>query len=82
MRGILEKMTRSKTVIIYVALLNEGTACWRPVLASPISDDLFQIVDPQPEDEEWEFKTGQIVRCKQGTFQDGSGLVAFESIDR
>lgn len=69
-------------MIIYVALLNEGTPCWRPVMASHVSDDLFQIVDEQPEDEAWEFETGQVVRCKQRAFQDGSGLVAFEPRDR
>jgi hypothetical protein len=73
---------QEEPMTIYVALLNEGTDCWRPVMAKHVSDDLFQIADPQPEDEEWEFKPGQVVRCKERTFQSGSGLGAFESIDR
>ncbi len=68
---------------IYVSLLNEGTDCWRPVTAEHVSEDLFRIADSQPEDEEWQFKPGQVVLCQPHTFQDGSrGLVAFESIER
>ena len=69
-------------VTIYVALLNEGTDCWRPVTAERVSEGLFQIVDSQPEDEQWEFPPGQIVRCRERTFSDGRGLVAFESVQK
>ncbi len=62
---------------IYVALLNEGTDCWRPVTAERVSEDQFRIADSQPEDEEWEFKPGHVVQCQLHTFHDGSkGLVA------
>ncbi len=67
---------------IYVALLDEGTDCWRPVTAEHISADLFRIADTPPEDEQWEFQPGQIVRCREHEFEDSKGLVAFESISR
>ena len=70
----------SGLITIYVALLNEGTDCWRPVRAEVVSEGLFRITDSQPEDEEWEFRPGEIVRCREAAFQDGERLVAFESI--
>jgi hypothetical protein len=67
-------------ITIYVSLLNEGTDCWRPVKAESLAEGLFRITDSQPEDEQWEFQPGQVVRCRERAFQDGEGLVAFESI--
>ena len=65
---------------IYVALLNEGTDVWRPVDAIPLGNDLFLIPKETaiPEDEEWEFRPGQEVRCRQLTFSDGINLVAYK----
>ena len=52
-------------ITIFVALLEEGTAVWRPVQAEALGKDLFRIVsrNPDPEDEHWEFSSGEIVRC-------------------
>ena len=53
------------TKTIYIELLNEGTVVYRPVQASPVGKDLFRIesINEDPEDEEWCFPTGTIVRC-------------------
>jgi hypothetical protein len=74
----------TSTVEIYVYLLDEGVDCWRPILAHRQLEDTYLIVHQKiPEDEEWEFKPGQIVRCKIKTFSGGNtGLVAVEAVDR
>ena len=66
-------------VLIYVALLDEGVAVWRPVAAEFHAQGLYRITDVQPEDERWQFTTGNTVRCEEHRFQDGTvGLVARE----
>lgn len=68
---------------IYVSLLDEGVDVWRPVEASFKEADIYTIVgkNPDPEDEHWQFTTGQSVRCRWETFADGkTGLVAYEKI--
>jgi hypothetical protein len=61
-------------------LLDEGTKCWRPVSAEHVSEDLYRIVDVVPEDEIWLFQPGEVVRCKERQFSEGSGLTACESV--
>jgi hypothetical protein len=65
---------------IYVALLDEGVDVWRPVLAERISLDCFRItgVNADPEDEHWEFQTGDVVRCEFRQLSEGKRLVAVE----
>ena len=66
---------------IYVAILDEGTDVWRPVEAVEVSKGLFRIVskNAHPDNEHWEFTTGEIVRCQSKEFSGGSvGLVAVE----
>ncbi len=50
---------------IFVALLDEGTPVWRPVEAIAVDDQIYQIIskNPHPDDEHWEFTSGEIVRC-------------------
>jgi hypothetical protein len=74
-------VTISTTTIIFIALLNEGTDVWRPVLAACAHDDVYRIIGEQPEGEDWQFLTGEMVRCRQQTFADGeTGLVAQEKV--
>jgi hypothetical protein len=77
-------MTQKAQETIYVALLNEGTSVWRPVAAIPVGDGMYQIVseNDDPEDEQWEFSTGDVVLCVSRTFGNGSGLVAVRRINR
>jgi len=52
---------------IYIKLLNEGSEAWRPTLGEEMRDNIFRVLptsDYDPEDEEWEFIPGSIVRCK------------------
>jgi len=66
---------------IYVALLDEGTEVWRPVEAVHVRDDIYRIIglNLNPEDERWQFSSGDVVRCRSHTFGDGSeGTAAYE----
>ena len=72
-------MSSEQAVEIFVELLEEGTACWRPVLAVPLGGAVFKIAADQaiPTDEKWAFGPGEAVTCEQRVFQDGvRGLVA------
>lgn len=66
---------------IYVYLLNEGTDVWRPVDAVHIAGDSYRIVgnNPNPDDEQWEFTTGQVVSCEVRELSGGPCLVAVTS---
>ena len=68
------------TETIYVALLDEGTDVWRPVLAARRADDLFEIIstNDDPEDEKWQFPPGSLVKCEHRTLSGGRRLVAVE----
>jgi hypothetical protein len=72
--------SKATTTQIYVALLNEGTAVWRPVAAEALGSGLYRIVspDPDPNNEVWEYKSGQVVRCIRQTLSGGEVLVAVE----
>ena len=63
--------------LIYVALLDEGTDCWRPVNAIPRGHNEYEILGPIPEDEKWAFQPGDTVQVIAHTFSGGQvGLVA------
>jgi hypothetical protein len=68
--------------IIYVAVVNEGTDCWRPVHADHVEDDVYEItVDDPPGDEQWDFPAHAQVRCREHAFIHGEkALVAFERV--
>ena len=67
---------KRETCTIYVALLNEGTPCWRPVEAVALGDGIFRIAGVSPDGEDWEFQPGDVVRCESHDFGDVSGLLA------
>jgi hypothetical protein len=69
------------TEIIYVELVEEGTACWRPVEAERLGPEIFRVVGEKPDGEVWPFSVGDVVRCKVKTFQSGGmQLVASEKM--
>ena len=75
----LHNVEAGTRTLIYVNLLNEGTEVWRPVAAEIVPGGAYKIVGENsvPEDEQWEFTTGQTVVCEEHQFQDGTiGLVA------
>lgn len=57
--------------IIYMPLLNEGTDVWCPVEATHLSGDLYRVAGPVPDDQEWAFPAGAIVRCERTTIKEG-----------
>lgn len=56
----------SWTTRIYVALLDEGTPCWRPVEAERVGETVYLILDQHydREDERWQFEPGDAVECE------------------
>lgn len=71
-----------KEVSIYINLVGEGIAMMRTVRAEHMGKDFYLITEPMPETEQWEFTTGQIVRCKKKNLSHGKGLVAVEEAPR
>jgi hypothetical protein len=62
--------------LVYVALLNEGTAVWRPVMGERVGGDLFRLAGPVPDGERWEFQPGELVRCVVQAFSGGERRLA------
>ena len=61
----------SATEVVYVRLVGEGTNVYRPVPASPAGKDSARLITPDdPDDEDWEFKPGTLVRL-ESTYLDG-----------
>ena len=68
---------------IFVYLVGEGVDVWRPVRALPLGENTYRIVSEKsnPDDEEWEFSTGDVVKCRERVFSGGSsGLVAVKRV--
>lgn len=64
-----------ETVEVWVPLLNEGTVVSRPTKAERIDQERYRILptpDYDPEDEEWEYPPGTVVRCRLDSSEDGS----------
>ena len=73
----------AEPVIIFVALLDEGTDVWRPVQARPLDGGLYRIVGVEADvsDERWQFPPGAIVRAEERQFDGGTtGLAAVEQV--
>jgi len=64
--------------VIYVPLVGEGTHVWRPVAATHVGDNRYQIMGMAPADEHWQFSRGQVVRCEERALSGGECLVAVE----
>lgn len=67
---------------LYLQLLEEGTKVYRPVPASQIENNLyevggFEIYDP--EDEVWEFTPGTYVLVKEQNIDGENVLVAIQA---
>lgn len=63
---------------IYVYMPEEAVDVWRPVDAELVSPGVYRITspDPDPENEVWEFRSGDLVRCELRRLYDGEHLVA------
>ena len=56
----------SDTERIYIPLLDEGTVVVRPTRGVPLAEGIYRVLATatyDPEDENWEFPPGSIVRC-------------------
>jgi hypothetical protein len=64
-------------------LLEEGSEAWRPVHASRVAEDVYEVeVDEEPAGEHWMFPPRSLVRCREHVFEDGHrGLLAFSLAD-
>jgi len=66
------------SLTIYVALVGEDVEAWRPVLAKPLGDNTFEILD-QPYDrdvEQWSFEPGERVICSDAKLEGERFAVA------
>ena len=69
--------------IIYVELLDEGTAVWRPVEAELLSHGIYRILGDISDDENWSFEPGDVVEVRQHVFSDGSeGMIAVRQVEK
>jgi hypothetical protein len=64
------------TETIFMPLRNEGTDVWRPVKAERLSDGLFRVIGPAPDDEEWAFAPGSTVKVQRQVLSSGEALIA------
>jgi hypothetical protein len=66
---------------VYVELLNEGVHVWRPVEAVPhASPNVYRLTGDPPDEEEWAFQPGTLVRCEYRDLSEGPALVATEAV--
>ena len=71
----------SNTKEIYIELLDEGTRVYRPTMGISLGDGKFKVMpskDYDPDDENWAFLPGAIVRCKETPLNGGLVLLACE----
>ena len=64
---------------IYIRLLNEGVEVVRPTSAELLNSGLYKVhptPNYDPQDEQWEFVPGSIVKVVKKTMADGELLVA------
>jgi hypothetical protein len=62
------------TAMIYVQLLDEGIKVYRPVKAKQLGENLYEIMEHNPDDEIWEFNYGDFVYCELSN----DGLIALK----
>jgi hypothetical protein len=70
------------TTVVYVALLAEGVDCWRPATTETLGVGRCPLTGSVPEEEVWEFRPGEIVMCRERTFQNGvKGICDIDSVN-
>lgn len=74
----------AERVTVYVQLLNEGTIVYRPASGTSVGPDVVRlelVPDYDPENEQWEFLPGSVVRVEQRRLSDGDVRVAIRRIE-
>lgn len=77
-------MAAEPTISVCVQLLNEGTSVYRPTIAVQVGSDTARLLatdEYDPEDEDWEFKPGTVVRIERRLLSDGVVLVAVAAVE-
>ena len=75
--GVRPQTMGTPPLSIFVPLVGEGTAVWRPAIAALVAPGRYELLGKPAADETWLFETGQVLVCEHKTFADGtSGLVA------
>ena len=67
-------MATERLVEVHVYLLNEGTDVWRPTMAEDLGAGRYRLLATEnydPEDEQWQFRPGEVVSCEPKTFNGG-----------
>jgi len=82
----MSEATHSSTNLtcVYVRLLGEGTVVFRPATAIPTGPDIVRLLVPDnydPDDEDWEFKPGSLVRVERQTLDGSEAYVAVASAE-
>jgi len=71
----------TSSIEIFVQLLDEGVAVWRPVSARLFDDLTFEILGIVPVGETWEFEPGMRVRCEERFFAGSANkMVAIQRV--
>jgi hypothetical protein len=70
----------AEVTTIYVDMTSGGYSCLRGVQAEHLTRDIYRILEPMPNGEEWRFMPGQVVRCKKEKLSTGKAMVAVEEV--
>jgi hypothetical protein len=65
------------SLTIFIPLLDEGTAVWRPVTAVQVAANAYRIdatVIPS-DDERWAYSPGELVRCVRRDLSDATNVL-------
>ena len=68
---------------IWIPLRNEGTIAAKMTKGVSLPGDEYIVIMPDeydPQDEEWEFLPGTIVKCRKEIWSEGEILVAYEQV--
>ncbi len=67
-----EHIIKKEEQTIFVLLLNESLAVWKPIKAIEVETNVFKIIskNEDPNDEQWEFNYQEIVKCEEKDLSD------------
>ena len=75
----MKPRSRNARVQVYVRLMDEGTQVSRPTEAVELANGLYELLATEgydPEDENWEFPPGSVVRVQKRSGTAGEYLLA------
>lgn len=78
----MDLSTEALNDVVFVRLIGEGTLVYRPAPAARLGSSTFRLIPTpnyDPEDEEWEFEPGSVVRCERRVLEGQEVLVAISA---